>query len=80
MSDPSSQLYQLLAESNARSRECLKIGKAAAGSISSRQQSIQPELEELRHRILEQGLGSDPVSEDRYLELLQSFRSLHQSA
>ena len=79
MATPQIELYQLLAESNQRAKACLKIGKSAADSISQRHQQMQAEMEELRQLIYTQGIGIDPASEDRYLELLRDFRSLHQS-
>ncbi|MDA0673804.1 MAG: hypothetical protein O3C67_08905 [Cyanobacteria bacterium] len=79
MTDPGAQLYQLLAESNTRSRHCLQMGKAAASTLDRRHQQMLVEIGQLRQKIAGQGLGADPASEDRYLELLRDFRSLHQS-
>lgn len=73
------ELYQMLAESNHRTKDCLRIGSAAAASVESRHQSMLKEIEDLRDRIEEMGIGGDPASEDRYFELLRDFRSLHQS-
>lgn len=79
MADPGAELYRLLAESNTRSRHCLEMGKAAASTLEDRHQLMLQQIQQLRQTITEQGLGADPASEDRYLELLSGFRSLHQS-
>lgn len=79
MSQPGAKLYQLLAESNARAAQCLEIGKKSASTLEQRHQRIQREIAELRETIQRQGLGTDPSSEDRYMELLSNFRQLHQS-
>lgn len=78
--DPGAALYRLLAESNSRAKHCLSISKSAAKSLEGRTQGMAQQIAELRQTIQAQGLGTDPASEDRYLELLRDYRSLHQSS
>ncbi|MDA0265447.1 MAG: hypothetical protein O3A14_00525, partial [Cyanobacteria bacterium] len=79
MAEPGQELYRLLAESNTRASHCLSMGKAAASTLEKRHQAMVAEMQQLREAIASQGLGRDPDSEDRYIELLQDFRQIHQS-
>ncbi len=75
---PARELYRWLAESWHYTTATRQLHKGMGSRIPQRLGQIELELEGLRQRLSEIGVGTDLRLEDRYLELLQERRHLQQ--
>lgn len=78
MKNPQKHLYSLLAKSSAHLQSVQGIANKARSQIPQQQQRMQAEINQLRSQIQTAGIGADPESEARYLDLLTSQRRLEQ--
>ncbi len=77
--NPQADLYQMLAESRLRTQHMQTMHQQRIESIPNRQKEMIGEMNQLRQMIEQGGIGSDPKSEDRYLQLLEDIDYLGQS-
>ena len=79
MNDPQAGLYKMLAESRLRTQHMQTMHQQRIESIPNRQKGMIEEMNQLREMIEQGGIGTDPKSEDRYLQLLEDIDYLGQS-
>jgi hypothetical protein len=77
--NPQTVLFKMLAESNIRHQQITQAHGRSLATIPQRQEQMQAEISQLRSHIQDIGIGADLKAEDRYLKLLEQWRSLHQS-